>query len=116
MAGESPMREQSGGRPQWSAFRRDGEGSRSMVSYRVRYRYRLVAAILAVSLPVSVVLALVLTTRASNSLTTAGEDKLAGVARTAALRVESWLAERRADSGGHRGQGHRTGSIPPDRW
>jgi methyl-accepting chemotaxis protein len=61
----------------------------------LRYRYRLMAAMLVVSLPMMVVLAVLLTTKASSSLTDASQRKGIGVARAVALRVEDWLSERR---------------------
>ena len=61
----------------------------------LRYRYRLMAAMLVVSLPMMVVLAVLLTTKASSSLTDAAQRKGIGVARAVTLRVEDWLSERR---------------------
>jgi methyl-accepting chemotaxis protein len=61
----------------------------------LRYRYRLVAAMLLVSLPLMAVLAVLLTTSASSSLSSAAEDKGLSVARAVTLRVEDWTAERR---------------------
>ena len=61
----------------------------------LRYRYRLMAAMLVVSLPMMVVLAVLLTTKASSSLTDASQRKGIGVARAVALRLEDWLSERR---------------------
>jgi methyl-accepting chemotaxis protein len=61
----------------------------------LRYRYRLVAAMLLVSLPLLIVLAVLLTTKASASLSTASQSKGIGVARAVTLRVEDWLSERR---------------------
>jgi len=61
----------------------------------MRYRYRLVAAMLVVSLPLLIVLAVLLTTKASSSLTAAGQSKGVGVARSVALRMEDWMSERR---------------------
>jgi hypothetical protein len=61
----------------------------------VRYRYRLVAAMLAVSLPLMIILAVLLTTKASSSLTTAGQRKGVSVARAVTLRIEDWLSERK---------------------
>jgi methyl-accepting chemotaxis protein len=60
-----------------------------------RFAFRLVAAMLLVSLPLMIVLAVLLTTKASASLTTAGQRKGVGVARAVALRLEDWLSERR---------------------
>jgi methyl-accepting chemotaxis protein len=60
-----------------------------------RFGVRLVAAMLVVSLPLLVVLAVLLTTKASASLTSAGQSKGAQVARAVALRLEDWLSERR---------------------
>jgi hypothetical protein len=53
------------------------------------------AAMLVVSLPMMVVLAVLLTTKASSSLTDAAQRKGVSVARAVALRVEDWLSERR---------------------
>jgi methyl-accepting chemotaxis protein len=53
------------------------------------------AAMLVVSLPMMVVLAVLLTTKASSSLTDAAQRKGISVARAVALRVEDWLSERR---------------------
>jgi hypothetical protein len=61
----------------------------------VRYRYRLMAAMLLVSLPLMVLLAVLLTSQASASLTSAGERKGVQVARAVTVRVQDWLAERR---------------------
>jgi methyl-accepting chemotaxis protein len=60
-----------------------------------RFAFRLVAAMLLVSLPLMIVLAVLLTTKASASLTTASQRKGVGVARAVALRLEDWLSERR---------------------
>jgi methyl-accepting chemotaxis protein len=68
-----------------------GSGTRR----RLRYRYRLAAAMLVVSLPLMVLLAVLLTSRASSSLTAAGERKGVGVARAVTLRLEDWISERR---------------------
>src|ERR1700687_1044379 len=59
------------------------------------YRYRLVAGMLAVLLPIVVVLAVLLTVRASHSLTAASERKGQSVARAVTVRLEDWLSERR---------------------
>jgi hypothetical protein len=59
-----------------------------------RFSVRLVAAMLVVSLPSLVVLAVLLTAKASTSLTAAGHDKGVGVARSVALRLEDWISER----------------------
>ncbi|HEX3337278.1 MAG TPA: methyl-accepting chemotaxis protein [Jatrophihabitans sp.] len=53
------------------------------------------AAMLLVSLPLMVTLAVLLTTQASASLTSAGERKGVQVARAVTLRLEDWLSERR---------------------
>jgi len=58
---------------------------------------RLVAAMLVVSLPILIVLAVLLTTKASASLSEAGQRKAVGVARASTIRVEDWLLERRGD-------------------
>jgi len=55
------------------------------------------AAMLVVSLPMMIVLAVLLTTKASSSLTDAAQRKGVSVARAVALRVEDWLAERRVN-------------------
>jgi len=60
-----------------------------------RFGVRLVAAMLLVSLPLLIVLAVLLTTKASASLSTASQSKGIGVARAVTLRVEDWLSERR---------------------
>src|SRR6478752_3808542 len=60
-----------------------------------RFSYRLVAAMLLVSLPLMVLLAVLLTSQASASLTQAGEHDGASNATAVALRVETWLFERR---------------------
>ena len=59
-----------------------------------RLSVRLMAAMLLVSLPLMVVLAVLLTTGASSSLTSAGEQKGINIARAVALHVEDWLSER----------------------
>ncbi|HEY2175492.1 MAG TPA: methyl-accepting chemotaxis protein [Mycobacteriales bacterium] len=60
-----------------------------------RFAFRLVAAMLLVSLPLMVVLAVLLTTSASNSITSLAQSKGESLARAVALRTEDWLAERR---------------------
>jgi len=60
-----------------------------------RFSYRLVVAMLLVSLPLMVLLAVLLTSQASASLTEAGEHDGVGNAQSVALRVETWLSERR---------------------
>jgi methyl-accepting chemotaxis protein len=62
---------------------------------RHAYRYRLVAGMLAVLLPIVLVLAILLTARASHSLTSASETKGESQARTVAIRMQDWLSERR---------------------
>ncbi|MFC8800106.1 methyl-accepting chemotaxis protein [Promicromonospora sp. NPDC057138] len=62
-----------------------------------RFAFRLVAAMLLVSLPLMIVLAVLLTTSASGSLTTAAERDGRSVARALTLRLEDWVAERRED-------------------
>ena len=62
-----------------------------------RFAVRLVAAMLLVSLPLMAVLAILLTTWASNSLTSSTESKGLRIAGAVTLRVEDWLSERRAD-------------------
>jgi methyl-accepting chemotaxis protein len=62
-----------------------------------RFAFRLVAGMLLVSVPLLIVLAVLLTTGASSNLTSAAQGKGVSVARAVALRVEAWLAERRAD-------------------
>jgi methyl-accepting chemotaxis protein len=62
-----------------------------------RFAFRLVAGMLLVSVPLLIVLAVLLTTAASSNLTSAAQGKGVSVARAVALRVEAWLAERRAD-------------------
>jgi methyl-accepting chemotaxis protein len=64
---------------------------------RKRFAVRLVAAMLAMSLPIVVLLAVLLTTQASHSLTTAAEDKDQSVARAVTSRLEDWLTERNDD-------------------
>ena len=49
---------------------------------------------LAVSLPIMVGLALLLTTRSSDSLTEASHDKTASLARAVAVRIDDWVHER----------------------
>ena len=60
-----------------------------------RFGVRLVAAMLLVALPLAFVEAWLLTSQASASLTTAGENRGTSVARAETLRVEDWLEERR---------------------
>jgi hypothetical protein len=74
-----------------------GQGSPRQGRRNLRFRYRLVAAMLAVSLPLLIILAVLLTTKASTSLSVAGESKSEGVARAVTLRVEDWISERRGD-------------------
>jgi methyl-accepting chemotaxis protein len=62
--------------------------------HTTRYRYRLVAAMLVVSLPLLVVLAVLLTSQASSSLTSASKAKGAELAGALSLRVADWLSER----------------------
>jgi methyl-accepting chemotaxis protein len=64
-------------------------------SFVGQFGTRLVAAMLLVSLPLMIVLAVLLTTKASTSLSAASQDKGVGVARAVALRVEDWMSERR---------------------
>jgi methyl-accepting chemotaxis protein len=65
-------------------------------TFHRRFAVRLVAAMLLVSIPLMIVLAVYLTTSASNSLTSAAQDKGVSVARAVTLRLEDWLSERRA--------------------
>ena len=60
-----------------------------------RFAVRLVAAMLVVSVPLLVVLAVLLTTQASSSLSSAGQRRGVEVARAVTVRVEDWLSERR---------------------
>jgi len=60
-----------------------------------RFGVRLVAAMLVVSLPLLIVLAVLLTTKASASLSAAGQSNGIAVARAVTLRLEDWLSERR---------------------
>jgi methyl-accepting chemotaxis protein len=62
-----------------------------------RLATRLVAGILIVSLPMSIALAVVLTGNASSDLHRATSVNSEGLARSIALRLESWTAERRGD-------------------
>jgi methyl-accepting chemotaxis protein len=62
-----------------------------------RFAVRLVAAMLIVSLPLMVVLALLLTQGAASSLTASAQLKGGSVSRGAALRLEDWVLERRAN-------------------
>ena len=59
-----------------------------------RFSVRLLAGMLAVSLPIMVGLALLLTTRSSDSLTEASHDKTASLARAVAVRIDDWVHER----------------------
>lgn len=60
-----------------------------------RFAFRLVAAMLLVSVPMMIVLAVVLTTSASDGLTSSAERKGQSVARAVTLRLQDWLSERR---------------------
>ncbi|MBV8957521.1 MAG: cache domain-containing protein, partial [Actinobacteria bacterium] len=60
-----------------------------------RYRYRLVAIVLVVSLPISILLGVVLTRKASTSLTASTSDGAAQVARAVSLHVEDFISERK---------------------
>jgi methyl-accepting chemotaxis protein len=71
-----------------------GRGMRRAL-HRHSYRYRLLAGMLALLVPMMVVLAVLLTARASRSLTTASERKVQSVARAVTVRLEDWLSERR---------------------
>jgi len=62
-----------------------------------RFGVRLVAAMLVVSLPLLIVMAVLLTTKASASLSAAAESKGEAVARAVTVRVQDWLSERRGD-------------------
>ncbi|MDT4987836.1 MAG: methyl-accepting chemotaxis protein, partial [Micromonosporaceae bacterium] len=73
-----------------------GRGERWRTLHR-RFAFRLVAGMLLVSVPLLIVLAVLLTTGASSNLSSAAQGKGVAVARAVALRVEAWLAERRAD-------------------
>src|SRR4051812_20148506 len=70
-----------------------GRGLRR-VFHRRSYRFRLVAGTLAVLFPIVLVLSVLLTTRASRSLTSAARNKGVTVARTVSLRAQDWLAQR----------------------
>ncbi len=70
-----------------------GHGLRR-VFHRRSYRFRLVAGTLAVLFPIVLVLSVLLTTRASRSLTSAARGKGVTVARTVSVRVQDWLSER----------------------
>ena len=59
-----------------------------------RFGTRLVAAMLVVSLPLLILLGVLLTNKASASLSAAGESKGVAVARAVTLRVEAWVSER----------------------
>jgi hypothetical protein len=59
-----------------------------------RFAVWLVAAMLVVSLPLLIVLAVLLTTKASTSLSAAEQGRGVGVARSVALRVQDWVSER----------------------
>jgi len=61
----------------------------------VRYRYRLVAAMLVVSVPLMIGLAVLLTSAATSSLTSAAQDRGGNVARAVTLHLEDWVSERR---------------------
>lgn len=54
----------------------------------------MVAGLLVVSLPITVVLAVVLTSKASNSLTSAGASSGAQLASAVTLHIEDWISER----------------------
>ena len=83
------------GRDQGGEISRGPDRGRRRLFRRRSYRYRLVAGMLLVLLPIVVGLALLLTNRASHSLTTASEDKGEAVARAVAVRLQDWLSERR---------------------
>src|ERR1700722_8922760 len=59
-----------------------------------RFAVRLVAAMLVVSLPLLIVLAVLLTTQASSSLSSAGQRKGVQIASAVTLRLEDWISER----------------------
>src|SRR4051812_35481804 len=68
----------------------------TMRSMSRRLAVRLVAAMLLVALPLAVAEGLVLTSRASASLTDAAESRGESVARAVTLRLEDWVTERQA--------------------
>src|ERR1700722_4283989 len=75
----------------------DGEATGRKGRWRLHrrsYRWRLVAGMLAVLLPIVLVLSVLLTARASHSLTSATENQAQSEARAGAIRVQDWLAER----------------------
>jgi methyl-accepting chemotaxis protein len=82
------------GEPHAQGVQRPGKTARWSPQHW-RFRYRLVAGMVAVLLPVVVVLAVLLTARASDSLTKASENKGQSVARAVAVRLEDWVAARR---------------------
>ena len=59
-----------------------------------RFAVRLVVAMLVVSLPLLIVLAVLLTTQASSSLSSAGQRKGVQIASAVTLRLEDWISER----------------------
>src|SRR5207244_2573901 len=59
-----------------------------------RYRYRLVAGLLVVSLPITVALAVLLTRKASTSLSSTTSQGAERLSRAVALHVEDFLSER----------------------
>jgi methyl-accepting chemotaxis protein len=68
---------------------------RRLWSLSRRFSVRLVAAMLLVSLPLAIAEDLLLTSKASSSLTAASERRGVSLARAETLRLEDWLDERR---------------------
>lgn len=67
---------------------------------RSRLAVRMVAGLLVVSLPITVVLAFVLTSKASNSLTSAGANSGAQLANAVTLHIEDFVSERQENLAG----------------
>ena len=62
-----------------------------------RYRYRVVAGLLLVSVPLAVVLAVLLTQKASTSLTSTTSQSSEQLARSVTLHLEDFITERQAN-------------------
>ena len=91
-----------------------------------RYRNRMIAGLLVVSLPITIVLAVLLTRKASGSLTSTSGQSAAQLARAVSIHLEDFLSERHENlaliaqeaSGGLAAQGssrHDNGRGPRER-